>query len=99
GLSAARDGMREARFHWPVHPWTTGSYARSRPGQWTTLRGASAAPAGNRPFGGQHCAFATHGVLAGSEPSGGAAARAIRATRAAAAAAIVATRAKRSAVA
>jgi len=88
GLSAARDGMREARFHWPVHPWTKGSYACFRPGQWTTLRGAIGERVGNLHFAGEHCAFDNQGFMEGGVESGEAAA-----------AAILATRAKRSAVA
>ena len=26
---------RETRFHWPTHPWSLGSYACLRPGDWT----------------------------------------------------------------
>jgi monoamine oxidase len=32
GISALRTGMKEARFHWPSHPWTLGSYASYLPG-------------------------------------------------------------------
>lgn len=40
GLAAARTQPREARFHWPSHPWTLGSYACFGPGDWSALRGA-----------------------------------------------------------
>ena len=47
GISEARAGAREARFHWPTFPWTLGSYACFRPGQWTTIRGAIGESVGN----------------------------------------------------
>ncbi|RIL11960.1 MAG: FAD-dependent oxidoreductase, partial [Proteobacteria bacterium] len=38
GASAARNG-RASRFHWPTFPFTLGSYAAYRPGDWTTIAG------------------------------------------------------------
>jgi hypothetical protein len=44
GIAAARkDDPREARFHWPSHPWSLGSYACFGPGDWSTLRGPPSA--------------------------------------------------------
>ena len=86
GLTQARAGAREARFHWPTFPWTLGSYACFRPGQWTTLRGAVSEPVGNLHFAGEHCAFDNQGFMEGGVETGEWAAQAITATRAAAAA-------------
>jgi monoamine oxidase len=77
GLFAARTGAREARFHWPSHPWTRGSYACFRPGQWTTLRGAIGESVGNLHFAGEHCAFDNQGFMEGGVESGEWAAQAI----------------------
>ena len=70
GIGSARAGMREARFHWPSHPWSLGSYACLRPGQWTTLRGAMGERVGNLHFAGEHCAFDNQGFMEGGVESG-----------------------------
>jgi monoamine oxidase len=70
GLAGARDGAREARFHWPSHAWTLGSYACFRPGQWTTLRGAMGERVGNLHFAGEHCALDNQGFMEGGLESG-----------------------------
>lgn len=77
GMSSARAGMREARMHWPTHPWTLGSYACFRPGQWTTIRGAISERVGNLHFAGEHCAFDNQGFMEGGVETGEWAARAI----------------------
>jgi monoamine oxidase len=77
GISAARLGMREARMHWPSHPWTLGSYACFRPGQWTTVRGAVGERVGNLHFAGEHCAFDNQGFMEGGVETGEWAAQAI----------------------
>lgn len=83
GISAARAGSREARFHWPTHPWTLGSFT---PGQWTTLRGAIGERVGNVYFAGEHCAFDNQGFMEGGVETGEWAAQAILGQRAARAA-------------
>jgi len=70
GAMAAREGAREVRFHWPSQPWIRGSYACYTPGQWTTLRGAAAEPAGALHFAGEHCALDTQGFMEGGCESG-----------------------------
>jgi monoamine oxidase len=77
GLSSARAGAREARFHWPSHPWTLGSYACFTPGQWTTIRGAIGEPVGELHFAGEHCAFDNQGFMEGGCETGEWAARAL----------------------
>jgi monoamine oxidase len=70
GIAAARDGAREARFHWPTHAWTKGSYACFTPGQWTTLRGAVGERVGDLHFAGEHCAFDNQGFMEGGVETG-----------------------------
>ncbi len=77
GIAAARAGAREARFHWPSHPWTLGSYACLRPGDWTGLRGAMGEAVGALHFAGEHCALDTQGFMEGGCESGETAAREI----------------------
>lgn len=77
GVAAARAGMREARFHWPSHPWSLGSYACFGPGDWTTLRGAIGEPVGGLHFAGEHCAPETQGFMEGGCESGETAAAAV----------------------
>jgi monoamine oxidase len=77
GLARARAGAREARFHWPSHPWTLGSFACLRPGDWTGLRGAMGESVGGLHFAGEHCALDTQGFMEGGCESGETAARAV----------------------
>lgn len=77
GLSQARAGAREVRFHWPSHPWALGSYACLRPGDWTGLRGAMGESVGGLHFAGEHCALDTQGFMEGGCESGETAARAV----------------------
>lgn len=85
GIAGARAGAREARFHWPTHAWTKGSYACFTPGQWTTIRGAIGEPVGNLHFAGEHCAFDNQGFMEGGVETGEWAAQALLGARAAAA--------------
>jgi monoamine oxidase len=80
GVAAARAGMREARFHWPTHPWTRGSYASYLPGQWTALRGAEGEAAGTLHFAGEHTSLAAQGFMEGGCESGERAAREVLAS-------------------
>ena len=77
GVAAARTGAREARMHWPTHPWTQGSYACFRPGQWSALRGAIGESVGGLHFAGEHCALETQGFMEGGCESGEVAAAAV----------------------
>lgn len=81
GIAAARTGAREVRFHWPSHPWSLGSYACLRPGDWTGIRGAMGESVGGLHFAGEHCALETQGFMEGGCESGEAAARAVLAQR------------------
>jgi monoamine oxidase len=77
GVAAARAGMREARFHWPSHPWTRGSYASYLPGQWTAIRGVEGAPVDQLYFAGEHCSPEAQGFMEGGCETGEAAAAAV----------------------
>jgi len=81
GIAAARTQPREARFHWPSHPWALGSYACLRPGDWSTLRGVMAEPVGPLFFAGEHCAAETQGFMEGGVESGEVAAAAVLRSR------------------
>ncbi|MEO6690613.1 MAG: NAD(P)/FAD-dependent oxidoreductase, partial [Dokdonella sp.] len=81
GIATARAGAREARFHWPTHAWTLGSYACLTPGQWTSIRGAIGERVGNLHFAGEHCAFDNQGFMEGGVETGEWAAVAVLAAR------------------
>jgi monoamine oxidase len=65
------------RFHWPTHPWTKGSYAAYRPGQWTTIHGAEGERVGNLHFAGEHCSINSQGFMNGAVETGESAAKAV----------------------
>ncbi len=77
GLAALRTNPREARFHWPTHPWSMGSYACFRPRDWSTLRGVMGESVGPLFFAGEHCALDTQGFMEGGCESGQLAAEAV----------------------
>ena len=81
GMAAARTQPREARMHWPSHPWSLGSYACFRPNDWSTLRGVMGEPVGPLFFAGEHCALDTQGFMEGGCESGEIAAAALLAAR------------------
>lgn len=84
GIAASRGTAREARFHWPSHPWTQGSYACFGPGDWTGLREHIATPSGNLHFAGEHCSPDNQGFMEGGLESGEAVAERILARHSAA---------------
>jgi monoamine oxidase len=65
GVAASRAGGREARMHWPTHPWTLGSYACFRPGQWSALLGALGEALGVLHFAAEHCELDPQGFMEG----------------------------------
>jgi len=69
GISQVRNGKNQ-RFHWPSYPFTKGSYAAYKPGQWTTIRGAEGAPVGNLFFAGEHCSLEFQGFMNGGAETG-----------------------------
>jgi monoamine oxidase len=81
GVEATRREGKEVRFHWPTFPFTRGSYASYRPGQWTTIRGAEGTPVRNLFFAGEHCSLDYQGFMEGGCETGQAAAEAIALSR------------------
>lgn len=81
GIAASRGNAREARFHWPSHPWSQGSYACFGPGDWTSIREHIAATNGNLYFAGEHCSPDNQGFMEGGCESGEVAADALLARR------------------
>lgn len=77
GLAASRADMREVRMAWPTHPWSRGSYACYRPGQWSTLRGVLKSSIDRLHFAGEHCADDNQGFMEGGLESGQAVAQAV----------------------
>jgi monoamine oxidase len=81
GIAGDRLGMREARMHWPTHPWVRGSYASYTVGQWTTIRGVEAEAVGGIRFAGEHTSLRAQGFMEGGCESGERAAREVLAAR------------------
>ena len=77
GLASARNGMPEARFHWPSNPWVLGSYACYRPGDWAGFLGAEGESVGGLHFAGEHTSLEAQGFMEGGCESGEAAANAV----------------------
>jgi monoamine oxidase len=75
GVTAAREGMPEVRFHWPTHRWTRGSYASYLAGQHTTIRGLEGQSVGTLRFAGEHCSLGAQGYMEGGCETGERAAR------------------------
>ncbi len=65
------------RFHWPTHPWTMGSYACYRVGQYTKFSGAEIETVGKLFFAGEHCSGDYQGYMNGAAETGRRAADAI----------------------
>jgi monoamine oxidase len=59
-----------SRMHWPSHPFTKGSYACYKPGQWTAFAGAEQQTEGNMLFAGEHCSAAYQGYMNGALETG-----------------------------
>ncbi|MBP6773439.1 MAG: NAD(P)/FAD-dependent oxidoreductase [Gemmatimonadaceae bacterium] len=70
GVTAARAGMTEARFHWPTNPWVRGSYASYLAGQRTTMRGLEGEAVETLHFAGEHCSFDAQGYMEGGCETG-----------------------------
>lgn len=81
GTTAAFTGVT-SRFHWPTYPFTKGSYACYRPGQWTTVAGAEGESVGRMYFAGEHCSAEFQGFMNGAAETGRKAAEAVLGLRA-----------------
>lgn len=77
GAAAAHAGQTRVRFHWPSFPYTLGSYAAYRPGQWTTICGAEGERVRRLHFAGEHSSLTAQGFMEGGCETGEAAAAAI----------------------
>ena len=69
GCADAYTGVAQ-RMHWPEHPYTKGSYACYKVGQYTTIRGAEIKPVGNLFFAGEHCSSYFQGFMNGAAETG-----------------------------
>jgi monoamine oxidase len=69
GCANAYTGIAQ-RLHWPEHPFTKGSYACYKVGQYTTIRGAEIKPVGNLFFAGEHCSAYFQGFMNGGAETG-----------------------------
>lgn len=58
------------RFHWPTHPYTKGSYACYKTGQWLTIAGNEFPAVDNLFFAGEHCSEDYQGYMNGSAETG-----------------------------
>lgn len=71
GVAAAHQGQPQTRFHWPSNPYTKGSYASYKPGQWTGIRGAEGLQTRSLHFAGEHTSLEFQGFMNGGCESGG----------------------------
>jgi monoamine oxidase len=69
GATAAWNG-RVTRNAWDRNPWSLGSYAMLRPGQYTSIAGAEAEPEGRVFFAGEHTSSTSQGYLNGAVETG-----------------------------
>ena len=76
GCGAAYNGNVK-RMHWPEYPFTKGSYASYKVGQYTTIRGAEIKNIGNLYFAGEHCSANFQGFMNGAAETGRITAKAI----------------------
>jgi monoamine oxidase len=70
GIAERRLSHQVARAHWPTFPYTLGSYAAYRPGQWTGFGGAEGERVGNLHFAGEHCSVDFQGFMEGGCETG-----------------------------
>ena len=58
------------RNAWDRNPWSLGSYALIKPGQYTSFYGVEAEPRGHVYFAGEHTSLESQGYLNGGVESG-----------------------------
>jgi monoamine oxidase len=68
--SAAAWNRRVIRNAWDRNPWSLGSYALVKPGQYTSFYGVEAEPRGQVYFAGEHTSLESQGYLNGGVESG-----------------------------
>jgi monoamine oxidase len=69
GVSAAYTPESALRMHWPTHPFTRGSYASYRPGQWSFF-GLEGERENNLHFCGEHTSLDFQGFMEGAAETG-----------------------------
>ncbi|MCA9680183.1 MAG: FAD-dependent oxidoreductase, partial [Myxococcales bacterium] len=69
GAAAAYTADSAVRMHWPTHPFTRGSYACYRPGQWAFF-GLEGQRAGDLHFCGEHTSEDFQGYMEGGAETG-----------------------------
>src|SRR4030095_13190885 len=69
GIEAHWNG-RVIRNAWDRNPWSLGSYALIKPGQYTTFYGVEAEPSGHVYFAGEHTSIESQGYLNGAVETG-----------------------------
>ncbi|MGI4022891.1 MAG: FAD-dependent oxidoreductase [Janthinobacterium lividum] len=69
GCKKAFNG-RVKRMHWPTYPFTQGSYACYKVGQYTSIRGSERKTVGNLHFAGEHCSLEFQGFMNGAAETG-----------------------------
>ena len=78
GTSAAHNGFAELD-NWPADPWSKGSYAYYRQGQFAAFAGIEGKTEGNVFFAGEHTApYRLRGTMNGAVDSGERVAKALR---------------------
>ena len=70
GLGAARGAAPALRITWPQDPWSKGSYACYKPGQWTAFGGIEGEPEGRFLFAGEHTSREFQGYMEGAARTG-----------------------------
>ena len=70
GISQTRIEGRQSRLVWPTFPWTLGSYACYKPGQWTAFSGEEGRRVGNLHFAGEHTSEVAQGFMEGGCETG-----------------------------
>jgi monoamine oxidase len=68
--TAAAHTKQAVRFHWPSSPFSLGSYACYKPGQYTTIAGAEGEAVGGLHFAGEHTSLDFQGFMNGASESG-----------------------------
>jgi monoamine oxidase len=69
GTKAAYLQKSAVRMHWPTHPFTKGSYACYRPGQWS-FSSHEGEPVGHLHFCGEHTSVDSQGYMEGAAETG-----------------------------
>lgn len=70
GLASRWNG-KAVLDYWPGYPWTRGSYAYWKAGQYTRFAGIEGEREGNCHFAGEHTSLDSQGYLNGAVESGG----------------------------